>query len=239
MIIKGKGKSKTEMRITMIDKIDGYVFTEMEIQILASMMGKTKIYGFENQNCRDGDLLSKNTYESIYSLARKNYLEYVNKSTKIYCPKDALPINFDSICVKDKIVKLFRNIIKGKIILDILKCDNMESILMYIGNNEITIIRPNIINKEELIVCGIKSEEWYQFMLDEGYLPDESLKGLFADTTAITNGEDKRLIISMIDAVTFDEIKRIRIYEDLSYDLGKDKRIMYSKNNILNEIGMR
>ena len=39
MIIKGKGKSKTEMRITMIDKIDGYVFTEMEIQILASMMG--------------------------------------------------------------------------------------------------------------------------------------------------------------------------------------------------------
>ena len=43
----------------------------------------------------------------------------------------------------------------------------------------------------------------------------------------------------MIDAVTFDEIKRIRIYEDLSYDLGKDKRIMYSKNNILNEIGMR
>ena len=109
------------MRINMIDKIKGYVFTEMEIQILTSMMGKTKIYGFENQNYRDGDMLRKNTYESIYSLARKNYLEYVNKSTKIYCPKNALPINFDSICVKDDIVKLFRNIIKGKTILDIIK----------------------------------------------------------------------------------------------------------------------
>ena len=227
------------MEDNMIDKIKGYVFTEMEIQILASMMGKTKIYGFENQNYRDGDMLRKNTYESIYSLARKNYLEYVNKSSKISCPKDSLPINFDSICVKDDIVKLFRNIIKGKIILDIIRCDNMENVLMYIGSNDITVIRPNITNKKELIVCGIKVNEWYQFMLDEGYLPDESLKGLFAGTASITNGNDKKIIISMIDAITFDEIKRIRIYEDLSYDLGNDRRNMYSKNNILNEIGMR
>lgn len=223
----------------MIDKIKGYVFTEMEIQILTSMMGKTKIYGFENQNYRDGDMLRKNTYESIYSLARKNYLEYVNKSTKIYCPKNALPINFDSICVKDDIVKLFRNIIKGKTILDIIRCDNMENILMYWGSNEITVIRPNITNRKELIVCGIKLDEWYQFMLDEGYLPDESLKGLFTGTTSITSGDDKKIIISVIDAVTFDKTKRIRIYEDLSYDLGNDRRNMYSKKNILNEIGMR
>lgn len=223
----------------MIDKADGFVFTEMEIKILASMMGKTKIYGFENKNSRDGDILRKDTYESIYSLARKHYIEYVNKSTKIYCPKDALPINFDSICVKDKIVKLFRNISKGKKILDVVRCDNRENSLMYIGSDEITIIRPNITNKGELIVSGIKLEEWYQYMLDEGYLPDETLKGLFAGTTTITNDGEEKVIISVIDTVTFEEKKRINIYEDLSYDLGKGKRMMYSKNNILNEIGMR
>ena len=110
---------------------------------------------------------------------------------------------------------------------------------MYRGSNEITLIRPNITNRKELIVCGIKLDEWYQFMLDEGYLPDESLKGLFTGTNSITSGNDKKIIISVIDAVTFDETKRIRIYEDLSYDLGNDRRNMYSKKNILNEIGMR
>ena len=42
-----------------------------------------------------------------------------------------------------------------------------------------------------------------------------------------------------VSGITFDETKRIRIYEDLSYDLGNDRRNMYSKKNILNEIGMR
>ena len=132
MIIKGKGKSKskTEMRITMIDKIDGYVFTEMEIQILASMMGKTKIYGFENQNCRDGDLLRKNTYESIYSLARKNYLEYVNKSTKIYLLELSKLTNKDEISffeLDNRLKKLESNYIisiKNKKIISITTFDN-------------------------------------------------------------------------------------------------------------------
>lgn len=222
----------------MLEKTEGYVFTEMEIQVLASMMGKTKIYGFGQESRIDGDLLRKNTYEAIYSLAKKQYLEYVNKSNKIYCPKGALPINFDSLCVKESIVKLFRNITKSKYILDVTRWDNMENSLMYIGERGITIVRPSYTNKNELIVYGIQIDEWYQYMEDEGYIPDNSLKGLFDSTKAVNGQDEKKLTIRIVNSTELREEKTINIYEDLSLNVDDGKRIIFSKKNLLKEIGM-
>ena len=224
-----------------MEKTEGFVFTEMEIQVLTSMMGKTRIYGFGQKSKIDGEELKKNTYEAIYTLAQKKYIEYVNKSNKISCPNGALPLNFDSLCVKERIVKLFRNIIRGKQILDITKWDNMENYLMYIGEKNIpniTIVRPSITNKDDLIVCGINKEDWYQYMQDEGYVPNNSLKGLLAGTRGINGQSKKTLTIRIVDFYQLKEIKVVNIYEDLSIDINDGKKIVYSKNNLLKEIGM-
>ena len=58
-----------------MEKTEGFVFTEMEIQVLTSMMGKTRIYGFGQKSKIDGEELKKNTYEAIYTLAQKKYIE--------------------------------------------------------------------------------------------------------------------------------------------------------------------
>lgn len=232
----------------MTDKVHAYIFTDMELQVLVSMMGKTSLYGFGNDNSIKGDMLRKNTYEAIYGLAKKHYLEYVDKNNIVNKKLSNMEGKFDSLYINENIVKIFRNVINAKEIIDITKWDTMENILIYAADelnkkdsvgNKLTIIRPNLVNKEEVIVCAIKIIEFEQYLHDEGYLPQNALEGLFSGTKAIGTDKEKYITFRMIDVHSLEEKKTINVYEDMSYDLDDNNKKVYSKKNIIAELEKR
>ncbi|MBQ8042773.1 MAG: hypothetical protein IJ272_01315 [Clostridia bacterium] len=231
----------------MVDNIKAYIFTELELQLMVSMMGKTSLYGFGSDKSIKGDALKRNTYEAIYSLAKKKYLEYVDKSNVIKDVQAFKAYKFDSLYVEEKVVKLIRNITQAKIIYEINKWDTLENVLIYVDGdikakesvgNKVTIVRPNLTNKDELIVSAIKIEEFEAYLLEEGYLPQNALEGLF-NNKAIAYSENKLVTFRIINPVSFEEKKIINVYEDLSYDLDDNKRKIYSKTNIIKELEKR
>lgn len=230
------------------NEIEAYILTDIELQVLASMMGKKKLYGFGNDNSVKGEILRKNTYEALHSLASKHYLEYVSKSNKVNYNISKMDGKFDSLYIKEDIVKIFRNITNAKEIIDITKWGNMENILMYLAEDmetkqpvgkKVTIIRPNITNKDELVVCAIKTNELEDYLHDEGYLPQNALEGLFAGAKAISLDNEKYITFRIIDVFSMEEKKIINVYEDLSYDLDDNNRRVYSKKNIIRELQKR
>lgn len=229
----------------MMDNIEAFVMTDAELKVLASMMGKKKLYGFGSDSTIKGELLRKNTYEAIHSLARKHYLEYVSNKGKINYSKNNMDGKFDSLYINEDIVKIFRNIINAKEIIDITKWQTMENILIYLAEElgtiesvgkKVTIIRPNITNKDEVIVCSIKIEELEEYLHDEGYLPQNALEGLFASDRAISLDDEKLITFRIIDVKDLEEKKIINVYEDLSYDLDDNNRKVYSKKHIIKEL---
>ena len=227
------------------DNIEAFVMTDGELQVLASMMGKKKLYGFGSDSTLKGELLKKNTYETIHSLAKKHYLEYVSKANKINYSNNKMDGKFDSLYINEDIVKIFCNIINAKEIIDITKWSTMENILIYLAEDigvtesigkKVTIIRPNIANKDELIVCAIRIEEIEEYLHDEGYLPQNALEGLFANDKAIGLDDEKYITFRIVDVKTLEEKRIINVYEDLSYDLDDNDRKVYSKNHIIKEL---
>ena len=207
-----------------MERVDGFIFTELELLCLASLVGMNRIYGYEYLG---SDSLKKDIHYAIYGLAKKKYI-YMEETT-------------DDIHVNSEPIRIFNILKQPQYVFDVLKEATNERIIIYKGkDNESVFVRQNSTQCMEVVVGIILSDYIVRFLVDEGYI-----KYLIKDDLGerrvirknenirVNNKEDRLLYIKKInEKYNIDDSLRIEIYESCIYDKVKKESLELTYKNL-------
>ena len=127
-----------------------------EINIIASMCGINKLYGFLN-NSEQNDV---NTYYQVFYLIKKGYLYFQDNHGKY------------TLNVCDEIKETFHIVKNAE---KIIECSYDKSTLLcgYIKDNCVSVLEQNKVNPLKIRVRLLNIDEFIRYLEDENILPDK------------------------------------------------------------------
>lgn len=138
----------------MMDIVEGYVLTDIELMCMASLMDIDSIYGYKIKESSEKEMAKKLKY-ALYNLAKKNCIQICNDKIEIVSElKDMLTIISDA----DEI-------------LDIKNKETKESIIVYRERAKVNavVIRSSVTKSDELLACKIGDSDIDSYLEDEVY----------------------------------------------------------------------
>ena len=207
-----------------MERIDGYVFTEIEFLCMASLVGMKKIYGYDYNK---SEHIKKDVHYALYGLAKKKYI-CMDKHT-------------EAIHGSREIKEIFNIIQKMQHIYEVVNTSTNERLIIYKGeDNKSVYIRQSSTRTEEVIIGIIFSDYIAEFLLDEGYIKYVINNDLYEGENDVRYGnfrndtkEDKLLCIKKINKEYNIELaKIIDIYESYILDVERNEMMKLTLNNV-------